>query len=156
MGERGVVLGLTAASAAALALALTVQHGFGYPPCSLCVQARLPHWIILGIGPLALYCRRYRLGLGLIVMALVVAFTISLRHVGVEAGWLPLPNSCAIDPLASPTGDLRSALMAQTQPSCDQPGPAFLGASMAAWHAGVALSLAFIGALTLSRGRARA
>ncbi len=154
--ERSTLAGLTAASLAALTLAHFVQYGLGYPPCALCLQARLPHWAVLLIGPLGLYLGRPRLALWLVLAALVAAFAISLAHVGVEAGWLPLPGGCAVSPFEPTTqGDLRTALLARTQPSCDQPGPAWLGVSMASWHAAAALLLAALAAVTLSRAGAR-
>lgn len=156
MSERGVLLVLMAASIGALAVAHVVQYGLGYPPCALCVQARLPHWAIVSIGLLSLYVGRARLGLWLVLAALVAAFAISLGHVGVEAGWRPLPGGCAVDPFEpAPGGTLRSALLAQTQPSCDQPGPTSLGVSMASWHAAAALLLAGLAAITLSRADVR-
>lgn len=150
MPERLVLAGLVTASLGALALAFWVQYGLGYPPCSLCVQARLPHYALVVGGGLALWFARPKLGLALALVLLLAAFAISLRHVGVEAGWLPVPDGCVATTDGGDLEDLRSSLMAQTRPSCDQPGPAVLGLTMAGWHAATALALALAAALALS------
>lgn len=155
MTDARVLAALMASSAFALALALWVQYGFGYPPCSLCERARLPHLALLIAGALALWWRRPRLGLVAALVAFLAVITISLTHVGVEAGWVAVPGGCEAQPTGSELGDLRSALMAQTQPSCAQPGPKLAGLSMAAWHALAGLALAAVAATALSRAAAR-
>ncbi len=149
--DRVVLAGLLAASLVALALAFWVQYGLGYPPCSLCLQARLPHYALLLAGGLALAFARPRAGLAVALVALFAAFVVSLVHVGVEGGWVALPGGCVAEPAGAGLDDLRAALMAQTRPSCDQPGPAFGGLSMATWHALVAMALALATATALSR-----
>ncbi len=151
MTERSVLALLIAASAAALALAFVVQYGLGYPPCSLCERARLPHYALVLTGGLALGLGRPRLGLFAALAALLAAVAISLTHVGVEAGWLPPLAGCEADPSATSIDELRASLLAQTRPSCAQPGPTVLGFSMAAWHAVAAIALAVTAALGLSR-----
>jgi disulfide bond formation protein DsbB len=148
---RLVLAALVAASTAALALAFWVQYGLGYPPCSLCLRARLPHYAVIAVGALALWSDRPRAGLGLAMVALFAAITISLAHVGVEAGWLPLPGGCVAQPGGTGLDDLRASLLAQTRPGCDQPGPSAFGLSMAAWHALGAMALALLAGLALSR-----
>ncbi|NBB71493.1 MAG: disulfide bond formation protein B [Alphaproteobacteria bacterium] len=149
--DRVVLAGLLAISLGALALAFWVQYGLGYPPCSLCLRARLPHYALLLAGGLGLGFARPRAGLAAALVALFAAFAISLVHVGVEGGWVALPGGCVAAPGGAGLDDLRTALMAQTRPSCDQPGPEFGGLSMATWHALVALALAVVAATALSR-----
>ncbi len=151
ISSRLVLALLMTASAVALALAFWVQHGLGYPPCSLCLRARLPHYALLAGGGLALWLGRPRAGIAVALVALFVAVVVSLTHVGVEAGWLPLPGGCVAQPGGGGLDDLRASLMAQTRPSCDQPGPDFLAVSMAAWHALTAMTLALVAAIALSR-----
>ena len=147
---RLVLAALVAASAVALALAFWVQYGLGYPPCSLCLRARLPHYALIAAGGLALWFDRPRAGLTAALAALFAAVVISFNHAGVEAGWLEMPGGCVAQPASGELGELRSALMAQTRPSCAQPGPTFAGLSMAAWHAVTALGLAVVAALALT------
>jgi len=149
--DRVVLAGLVAASLVALALAFWVQYGLGYPPCSLCLRARLPHYALLVAGGLGLWFARPRAGLAAALVALFAAFVISLVHVGVEGGWVALPGGCVAEPTGAGLDDLRAALMAQTRPSCDQPGPEFGGLSMATWHALTAMALALAAANALSR-----
>jgi disulfide bond formation protein DsbB len=151
--NRRVLAALVAASALALGVAFWVQYGLGYPPCSLCLRARLPHYALIAAGGTALWFDRPLAGLTLALAALVAAFTISLTHVGVEAGWLELPGGCVAQPGGSDLDELRSSLLAQTRPSCDQPGPTLFGLSMAAWHALGALVLALGAAVALTRPR---
>ncbi len=148
---RRTLAALMAASAAALALALFVQHGLGYAPCSLCELARLPHLVVVVLGALALWFRWTRAGLTVAILAYATAFTISLEHVGVEHGWLPLPDACAVPETFTDRAGLAEALMAQTAPTCDQPGPRWFGVSMAQWHLLGALVLSLIAAVALSR-----
>jgi disulfide bond formation protein DsbB len=153
MSRRVVLGGLAAASLGALTLAFWVQYGLGYPPCSLCLQARLPHYALIVLGGLALRFDRPAAGLVAAMALLLVAFTISLTHVGVEAGRLPLPEGCVARPTGPGLEELRASLMQQTRPSCAQSGPAVLGLTMAAWHALTALALALAAALALSPPR---
>ena len=155
MADRNVLAALVGASLAALALAWYVQLVLGYPPCSLCLRARWPHYVLVAGGVLALYRGRPRAGLWLALATFFAALAISLTHVGVEAGWLPLPGGCVAQPGGGELDDLRSALMAQTRPSCDQPGPDFAGVSMPKWHALAALALALTAGAALSRGDRR-
>lgn len=155
MAERSVLALLIAASGAALTLALFVQHGLGYAPCSLCELARLPHLAVLVLGGLALWRGWTRAGLVAASLALVAAFAISLQHVGVEHGWLAVPDSCVVPNVANDLSSLRNALMAQTQPGCDQPGPRFFGLSMAQWHLLATLSLGAIATSALIRPASR-
>lgn len=156
MAERYVLAALIAASVVALALAWYVQLVLGHPPCSLCLRARWPHYVLVAGGGLALCAGRSRLGLWLALAALFAALVISLTHVGVEAGWLPLPGGCVAQPTGGGLDDLRASLMAQTRPSCDQPGPSFFGVSMPQWHALATLALALAAASMLSvRARRR-
>jgi disulfide bond formation protein DsbB len=156
MAERYVLAALIGTSLAALALAWYVQLVLGHPPCSLCLRARWPHYVLVTGGALALYAGRPRLGLWLAVGALFAALAISLTHIGVEAGWLALPGGCVAQPGGDGLDDLRTALLAQTRPSCDQPSPDVFGVSMPQWHALATLTLALAAAWTLSvRGRQR-
>ncbi|MFW5681039.1 MAG: disulfide bond formation protein B [Pseudomonadota bacterium] len=153
--ERLALAVLILASLGSLGLAFTVQYGLGYAPCSLCVLARWPHAAVVVLGGLAFAKGWYRAGLGLAMAALLAAFAISLRHVGVEAGWLPLPDSCRVPDETGGLDQLRGAMLAQTQPACDIEGPSVLGLTMAAWHALAAATLALVAASVLSRGSER-
>jgi protein dithiol:quinone oxidoreductase len=53
---RGLASLLVAAASGALAIGLLVQHGLGYPPCSLCVLQRLAFIFVLLLAlPIALF-----------------------------------------------------------------------------------------------------
>jgi disulfide bond formation protein DsbB len=141
---------LIAASLGALGVAFTVQYGLGYAPCSLCVLARWPHVAVVVLGGGALATGRPRTGLVLAIAALLAAFAISLRHVGVEAGWLALPDACRVPDVGGGLDQLRGAMLAQTRPGCDIAGPSLLGLTMAAWHALASVALALFAAAAIT------
>ena len=149
--QRLTLAGAIAASAGALGSALFVQHVLGYAPCSLCLLARWPHLAVILLGGAALALGRPRTGLVVVVAAMLVAFAVSMRHAGVETGWLPLPESCRTGAVGGGLDTLRATMLGQTQPACDLAGPSLLGLSMARWHAVAALVLAAAAARALSR-----
>lgn len=147
------VAGLLAVAATlALATALTLQYGFGQAPCHLCLLERWP-WaavVVTALGGAAL--GRARIGLALSAAALAVGAGMSGYHVGVEQGWVALPQSCVAGGSAASLDDLRAQLMS-AGPTCDQVGVVFLGVSLAAWN-GIA-SIAAL-AVALIGGRSQA
>ncbi len=155
MLERATLMTLLAGSIGALGLALFVEHGRGYAPCALCTLARYPHAALIVLALVALYYRRERLGLAGAALALAVAFAISLRHVGIEHAWLPLSDGCQVQSDGLDLDSLRDRLFVQTQPTCDQPGPAWFGFSMAQWHLLAALAASALATGVLSVGGRR-
>ncbi|TVQ29686.1 MAG: disulfide bond formation protein B [Geminicoccaceae bacterium] len=156
MIDRLALGGFLVASAGALVLALYVQYMMGYAPCSLCLHARVPHVVLLVAVAGTLVLGWPRLGLALTALLMLAVFAISLRHLGVEAGWLALPEACRVPDITGDFDRLRQAMLAQTQPACDVEGPVVLGLSMAGWHALYGLGGALVAALLLSRHGAAA
>ena len=86
---------LVVAAAAALAAALALQFLGGLPPCPFCVYQRYPYLVVIAVGALGLWLRRPRLALALAALALAVNVGLAAYHVGIEQGWLALPEGCA-------------------------------------------------------------
>ena len=89
------LLFLVVAAAAALAAALALQFLGGLPPCPFCVYQRYPYLVVIAVGALGLWLRRPRLALALAALALAVNVGLAAYHVGIEQGWLALPEGCA-------------------------------------------------------------
>jgi disulfide bond formation protein DsbB len=124
---------LVIAAAAALAAALALQFLGGLPPCPFCIYQRYPYLVVIAAGALGIWLGRPRLALTLAALALAANVGIAAYHVGIEQGWLALPEGCAAAGRATTIEELRRQL--QTAPaSCDQVAFTFAGLSLAAWN----------------------
>jgi disulfide bond formation protein DsbB len=136
----------------ALLVAWTLQYGFGFAPCHLCLLERWPYWIVIGVTALGFLIGRPRAALGLAALALLGGAVLAGFHVGVEQGVFALPESCLSTGKAQSIEDLRRQLMA-ARPTCDQAAAGFLGLSLAAWNGLYSLGLAALaGWAALRRG----
>ena len=88
------LLFLVLAAAAALAAALALQFFADLPPCPFCVYQRYPYLVVIAVGSLGIWLRRPRSALALAALALAVNIGIAAYHVGIEQGWLALPEGC--------------------------------------------------------------
>lgn len=164
LAERPMVAPLLgiAAGAAALALALIAQHGFGLEPCVLCIWQRwglgiaallaLPALVLRGWGRVAALAAS---GLGYLATAAVAGF-----HSGVENQWWEGTAGCHAPSLegVATAGQLREALMGQGVVACDEVAWSLFGLSMADYNlvfsAGVGLILLFAARALSREGRA--
>ena len=145
---RHLAAAVAAISAAALAAAYISQYGFGLKPCILCLYQRVPYFINIGLGLLALLATfRYpRLVTVLLWAAALVFFAnaaLAGFHVGVEQGWWKGLPSCggAILPENASLEELRKALTQQEIVRCDKPAWVMFGISMAGYNFLMALAL---------------
>ena len=129
-----------AAAAAALAAALALQFVGGLPPCPFCVYQRYPYLVVLVAGALGVWLHRPRLALAVIALALAVNVGIAAYHVGIEQGWLALPEGCSSAWRATTVEELRQQLENATA-RCDQVSFKLAGLSLAAWNAIYAAAL---------------
>ncbi|TVQ56253.1 MAG: disulfide bond formation protein B [Rhodobacteraceae bacterium] len=137
------------ACAAALVAALAFQHLGGLAPCVLCVWQRWPFvfGVVFGVAALAAPKALARWLAGAAGLVVIAGVVIAAYHVGVEQGWWPGPDTCAVpDPSATSVDALLKQLQATPVVRCDEVSWTFLGLSMAAWN--VPFSLA-VGALFL-------
>jgi disulfide bond formation protein DsbB len=133
------------ACASALLAALGFQHLGGLAPCPLCILQRWPHGIALvfGLAAIAWPGRALRVATALAASALTAGAVIAFYHAGVEQGWWPGPDTCAVpDPSSMSTDDLLARLQATPVVRCDEIPWSFLGLSMAAWNVPLSLGIA--------------
>jgi disulfide bond formation protein DsbB len=144
---------LVAAAAAALGAALALQFLGGLPPCPFCVYQRYPYLVVIAAGALGVWLRRPRPALALIALALAANVGIAAYHVGIEQGWLALPEGCAAAWRATTVEELRQQLEAAPA-RCDQVAFTFAGLSLAAWNAVYAAAMLAFALWALAMGSA--
>lgn len=136
------------AAAATVGTALVFQHGFGYLPCKLCLQQRLPYYaalpLALALAAMPLRRRWLAVGLGLLGVIFIVSAGLGAYHAGVEWGFWAGPNDCgaAAPPTAGGMGEFMRQLETTRVVSCTEAAWRFLGLSMAGWNALISLGLA--------------
>lgn len=143
-----------AAALLALGGAFGLEHLGGYAPCSLCILERWPWAAALVAAGLGLVLGRPRPALALAALVLAGNALLSLYHVGVEAGWLALPGTCAAGGEAATIEELRAQLEA-ARPTCDRVALRVLGLSLAGWNGLASAALAALALLALIRPRDR-
>lgn len=141
-----------AAALLALAGAFGLEHLGGYAPCSLCILERWPWAGALVAAGLGLVLGRPRPALAAAALLLAGNGLLSLYHVGVEAGWLALPGTCAAGGEAVTIEELRAQLDA-ARPTCDRVALRVLGLSLAAWNGLAAAAVAGLASWAVVRSR---
>lgn len=140
---------ISAAAAAALALALVGQYGFELQPCVLCIWQRWPHGVAVLLGLAAWAFRDWR-AVSVAMLALAVAAELATGgigafHVGVEEGWWQGTAECGTTAAGNDLAALRAQILSQPIVRCDEVAFAILGVSMAGWNVLLALALAGLG-----------
>ena len=153
---------LAAAMAGVVGSALIIEHGFGYIPCKLCLEQRVPYYVGIPLMLVAAVAASMRLP-GIVARGLLLAGALLMAwglymgvfHSGVEWGWWPGPTDCGA--VAGPTGTggngVLDAINTVIPPSCDEAALRILGLSLAGWNALASLAL---GAVALRGAFARA
>jgi disulfide bond formation protein DsbB len=135
------------------------QFVLGYPPCPLCLQQRIPYYIIIPLSlVLALAARTQAprrliaVGLAVIVIAALCGTALGAYHAGVEWHFWPGPPDCT-GPLAelNSGGSLLDQLQSVHVVRCDQAAWRFLGISLAGYNVLISLAMAAIAGYGLSR-----
>jgi disulfide bond formation protein DsbB len=139
------------------------QFVLGYPPCPLCLQQRIPYYVVI---PLALIVaiaawqgaprRLIAAGLAVILVAVLCGAALGVYHAGVEWHFWPGPADCS-----GPLGDLGSggSLLEQLQnPTthivrCDQAAWRLLGISLAGYNVLISLAMAAVAGYGLAARR---
>ena len=148
--SRNLAFVLLLVTAAGLGAAYVMQYGFGLEPCELCLYQRYPYMAAVAVLAIGLALGRPRPALALALLLYLTDAGIALFHTGVEAGIFALPEGCAA--AGGPAGDLaelKARLLATEPPRCDRPAAVFLGLSIAAWNALLALGLAALAGVAL-------
>ena len=129
----------TVAAGAILSTVYVAQYGFDLLPCALCYMQRVPYFLVLVLGGLALMPavddRTRRIILFHLVALFVLAAGQGLYHAGVEAKWWPGPDTCtggarAIGSMA----DVLAGMSKRGAPMCDEVAFAFMGISLAGYN----------------------
>ena len=153
-----------ALAGATLAGAWYFQYVLKLAPCPLCLEERVPYYII---GPLALVLAiaalvrtpRPLLAVGFlaIIIAALCGAALGVYHSGVEWRWWAGPTDCS-GPVTDFTA--KGALLDQLQSvqvvRCDEAAWRFLGLSLAGYNVLISLALAAIAAYGLFALRPRA
>jgi len=157
---------LTPRNAALLVLAVAVAtvagawtfEAWGYSPCELCLEGRLPHYLAMpvalatALGAQTCRARLARWGLAALALVFLAGAALSLYHSGVELKWLPGPTDCAgAMRSAQSTEDFFRQLQSAKVVRCDEPALWVLGLTLANWNALISLGLAGVAAAALRR-----
>jgi disulfide bond formation protein DsbB len=151
---------ILAASIATLGGAYIFQYGFGYAPCHLCLQERIPYTFAIGAAIAAgILSRNTNLGiapvvfLALCALAFAIGTVLSGYHAGVEYKWWPGPTTCTGGGLVSSSLEaLQTELQTgQRLPRCDAAAWTFFGISLAGFNMLISLGLACLSALPVVR-----
>ena len=128
------------------------------PPCPLCLEQRLPYYIViplslaLAIAALA-HAPRGLLAVGFaaILVAMLVSAGLGAYHAGVEWRFWPGPADCS-GPVTDFTtkGPLLDQLRSIRVVRCDEAAWRFLGVSLAGYNVLISLALAVVAALGLT------
>jgi len=151
-------LAIFAISLATLLGAWFFQFVLGYPPCPLCLQQRIPYYIVIPLSLLLVLAARGgaspRLlagGLLMVLIAVLCGAALGTYHAGVEWHFWPGPTDCS-----GPLGDLDSgrSMLEQLQKPihvvrCDQAAWRFLGISLAGYNVLISLAMGAIAACGL-------
>ena len=122
-------------AAAALAVAMISQYGFGTHACHLCLLQRYPYVVVIMLC-IAGIIVRYR---SLILIGCALAFFttagIGAYHVAVEHGWVEASDACAASTTATGSlEELKQQIMNAPLVSCADVGASFAGISMPLWN----------------------
>lgn len=129
---------LSLASAGLLAGAYLFEYVGKLPPCEMCLWQRVPHWLILGLGLVAVFLRRTGLLLPVMTLIMLVSAGLGFYHAGVERHWWLGPAHCTGYNI--PT-DI-TAIVAAPIVRCDVPAWSLFGVSMAGYNALLSLMVA--------------
>ena len=139
---------LGGASLAMLIFALVSEYVYAYQPCSLCIQQRYPHVLIVALC-LIIFTLKKKISIIYVLNILLIGISIILAsyHVGVENNIFLGPESCSPYDLSknldkSPE-ELLNEILAKPMISCNTVSWSFLNLSMASWNLIFSLILFF-------------
>jgi disulfide bond formation protein DsbB len=129
------------------------EYALGYAPCPLCLQQRIPYYIVIPLavivatGALVRWPRQWlAAGLAVIALAMLVSAGLGAYHSGVEWKWWAGPTACAtLGELGS--GNLLERVETARIVRCEEAAWRFLGLSLAGWNVLISLALAAVAAV---------
>jgi len=153
-----------ALAGATLAGAWYFQYALKLAPCPLCLEERVPYYIVGLLAPVLAIAALMRAprsllaaGFLAIIVAALCGAALGAYHSGVEWRWWAGPTDCT-GPVTDFTA--KGALLDQLQSvqvvRCDEAGWRFLGLSLAGYNVLISLALAALAAYGLFAVRPRA
>jgi disulfide bond formation protein DsbB len=148
-----------AASIFSLAFAYTMQYGFGFEPCILCLYQRPAYFMVAAFTLLAIFLstknpRAARAILWICVLLFVIETAIAFFQVGVEYQWWRGFAGCSgPDPTTMSAVEYLAALQTAPTVRCDVVQFSVMGISMAGMNAVWAAALAAGLSIGLIRSR---
>jgi disulfide bond formation protein DsbB len=124
------------------------------PPCPLCLEQRIPYYIVIPLSLLVAIAALLRAprrlvaaGFAVLVVATLVSAALGAYHAGVEWRFWPGPTDCS-GPVTdfSAKGPLLEQLRSIRVVRCDEAAWRFLGISLAGCNVLVSLALAAVAA----------
>ena len=160
--EAGVPIIVFVMGLATILGAWAAQLGFGFIPCKLCLEQRIPYYVglpvvavAIGVALAGAPTRWVRLIMAVAGVVFAISVFLGINHAGVEWGWWPGPSDCgttgAADSIKS-TQDLLNQLNGIHIVSCTQAAWRFLGLSFAGWNAVVSVILTALSAYAAAGG----
>jgi disulfide bond formation protein DsbB len=156
-------LAIFAVSLATLAGAWFFQFVIKLPPCPLCLEQRIPYYIVIPLSLLVAVAALLRAprsvvaaGFAAILLAMLCSAELGAYHAGVEWRFWAGPTDCS-GPVTDFTakGPLLDQLRSIRVVRCDEAAWRFLGLSLAGYNVLISLALAAVAAFGLGlRGRA--
>jgi disulfide bond formation protein DsbB len=121
----------------ALIFAYFAQYGMGFEPCILCVYARIPYWIALGLSAISLlvpFLRKYFSALSTVIF--LAGSGLSFYHVGIELKIFDPPLACGVsrDLKDLSLEDLEKSIMKKPVVRCDVVTLRILTRSASEWN----------------------
>jgi disulfide bond formation protein DsbB len=156
-------LAIFAVSLATLVGAWFFQFAIKLPPCPLCLEQRIPYYIVIPLSLLVAVAALLRAprsvvaaGFAAILLAMLCSAALGAYHAGVEWRFWAGPTDCS-GPVTDFTakGPLLDQLRSIRVVRCDEAAWRFLGLSLAGYNVLISLALAAVAAFGLAlRNRA--
>jgi disulfide bond formation protein DsbB len=138
-----------AGSAATILGAWYFQYVLGLSPCELCLEERLPYYIVIPLSLLLVIAAIVRAPRAFIVVGFLAIIAVMLcsaalgaYHAGVEWRWWPGPSECSGPMSDFTTKPLLDQLRTMRIVRCDEAAWRFLGLSLAGYNVLISLALA--------------
>tara|TARA_R110000868_G_scaffold42158_20_gene143078 strand:+ start:822 stop:1337 length:516 start_codon:yes stop_codon:yes gene_type:complete len=154
---------ILAASIATLGGAYFFEYVLGYMPCHLCLQERIPYFVVIVASLYAGVLTRDgnwttvpTILMSLCALAFAIGAGLSAYHAGVEYKWWPGPTSCTGGFLANSLEALTAELTkGKHLPQCDAAAWTLFGISLAGYNMLISLALFVLSCLPALRARAQ-
>jgi len=142
-----------AGSTATILGAWYFQYVLGLAPCPLCLEERLPYYIVIALSLLLVIAAIVRaprafiiVGFLAIIAAMLCSAALGAYHAGVEWRWWSGPTECSGPMSDFTTKPLLDQLRTVRIVRCDEAAWRFLGLSLAGYNVLISLALAGVAA----------